>query len=105
MATRTKRINITPDRSLFPKIGQTGYTAEVELVTNNFLPSQKVFATPARCPASAGQRCAFRFPTRSKQLLRSISTNAKARLRGLHLWRWGESNPRAITDGLGFYGA
>ncbi|MFA6408470.1 MAG: helix-turn-helix domain-containing protein [Candidatus Paceibacterota bacterium] len=25
--TRTKRIDITPDRTLFPKIGQTGYTA------------------------------------------------------------------------------
>jgi len=27
MTTRTKKIDITPDRTLFPKIGQTGYTA------------------------------------------------------------------------------
>ncbi|MFA7302476.1 MAG: helix-turn-helix domain-containing protein [Candidatus Paceibacterota bacterium] len=27
MATRTKKIDITPDKTLFPKIGQTGYTA------------------------------------------------------------------------------
>lgn len=38
MTTRTKKIDITPDRTLFPKIGQTGYTAGQalsELVDNS----------------------------------------------------------------------
>jgi len=38
MSTRTKKIDITPDRSLFPKIGQTGYTvaqALSELIDNS----------------------------------------------------------------------
>ncbi len=38
MSIRTKKINITPDRSLFPKIGQTGYTvaqALSELIDNS----------------------------------------------------------------------
>lgn len=38
MTTRTKKIDITPDKSLFPKIGQTGYTvaqALSELIDNS----------------------------------------------------------------------
>lgn len=38
MTTRTKKIDITPDRTLFPKIGQTGYSAAQalsELVDNS----------------------------------------------------------------------
>jgi hypothetical protein len=76
------------------------------LVTNNFLPSQKVFATPARGFAGAKHRCAFRFPTKSTQVLFSSHKKAKTRLRGFaFLWRRGESNPRAMTDGLRFYDA
>ena len=78
-----------------------------ELVTNNFLPTQKVFATPARGFAIAKHRCAFQHPPRKAlkcfSHLHRYDKSAQEGAIVLYLWRWGELNPRAKRSGLGFY--
>src|SRR3989344_8914386 len=42
----------------------------------------------------------FDSPRKRSSSLAPSLTNAKPRFRGVHLWRRGESNPRAMNDGL-----